>query len=275
MAHKILPHEQEIDLLNVAFENPRVIKAASSLAGLRNEGFESGYEACPDRMTGRASHAELSSLCQGRSWHFVPINIPFEELTEHRATILELMWPHDTEMDFSISCALYFASRGSGLREEDAAKTKESYVTPAQVLLSGFGADELFGGYSRHAAAYRRGGPEDLVKELRLDFERIAKRNLGRDDRVISTWGKEVRYPYLDEDLVSWALQTPVLRKCAFGQGNDEATGLDPSKRLLRLAAWNLGLHKAAREPKRAIQFGARTAKMTNGKAKGTQTVRR
>jgi asparagine synthetase B (glutamine-hydrolysing) len=39
-----------------------------------------------------------------------------------------------------------------------------------------------------------------LINELEFDFQRIGKRNLGRDDCVTSHWGKEVRYSYLDED---------------------------------------------------------------------------
>ena len=272
IAHDILPHDQQIDLLNVAFENPRVVAAASKDRSSQDV-TESAYETCPDRVTGRASHAELSWLCPERNWQFIPIDVPYEELTAHRNTIVELMRPHDTEMDFSIGCALYFAARGQGVLWQDATEDLKSYVTPAQVLISGLGADELFGGYSRHAVAYQRKGHEGLVDELQVDFERIAQRNLGRDDRIISHWGKEVRYPFLDEDVVSWTLGIPAAKKCNFGLGTCEEKGLEASKRLLRLAAWKLGLRQAAQQKKRAIQFGARTAKMTVGRTKGTQKI--
>ena len=51
--------------------------------------------------------------------------------------------------------------------------------------------------------------------------------------------------------------------------------GLDPAKRLLRLAAIDLGMPGVAQEKKRAIQFGARTAKMYvgRGKSKGTDVI--
>lgn len=53
-----------------------------------------------------------------------------------------------------------------------------------------------------------------------------------------------------------------------------ENPALDPVKLLPRLLLWSLGMKKAASEKKRAIQFGARTARMEAGKMKGTQTLK-
>lgn len=188
------------------------------------------------------------------------------------------MHPHNTEMDLSISYALYFASRGTGHIHVDVGISPTAYSTPARVLLSGLGADELFGGYQRHATAHARHGYPGLIQELELDFNRIGKRNLGRDDRVISDSGREVRFPYLDEDFISLALDLPVWAKCDFGNPQDFNSDeperfLEPGKRLLRLLAWKLDIKTVAAEKKRAIQFGARTAKMQTGKTKGTQVL--
>ena len=226
---------------------------------------------CPDRITGRAAHKELCELFPLRSWHFVAINVPYHEMKAHRPKILALLRPHNTEMDFSIGCALYFASRGCELPLKGGDEVP--FTTTAKVLLSGLGADELFGGYQRHATAFDRRGYSGLVDELELDFKRIGERNLGRDDRVISHWSKEVRYPFLDEDVVLWPLQAVVSKKSGFAHRSQHGPITDPSKQLLRFLAWRLGLRGAAREKKRAIQFGARTARMEVGKRKGTQIV--
>lgn len=283
ITHDLLPLDEPIELINVAFENPRAMAA-------RTGPPVSPYELCPDRVTGRSSYTELTHVCPERDWRFVAVNIPYAEAMAHRSTIIQLMHPHNTEMDFSIAMALYFAARGQVVDSdptESEYTPKLVYTSTARVLLSGLGADEIFAGYSRHAAAFTRGGFGDLIDELELDFNRIGSRNLGRDDRMMSHWGKEVRYPYLDEDFVRFALDLPVWEKAGFRPGKripkqDEALkiikqsdDLEPAKMLLRLVMWDLGMKHAASERKRAIQFGAKTAKMSAGKgrAKGTDIL--
>lgn len=64
----LVPTEQPIDLLNVAFENPRI--AAQNPAMSQDE----LYELCPDRVTGRRSFAELVTACPGRRWRLVAVS---------------------------------------------------------------------------------------------------------------------------------------------------------------------------------------------------------
>lgn len=251
MSHDLLPPDEPIDLLNVAFENPRIHKDVAS---------DCVFELCPDRITGRASYEELQTICPGREWRFVAIDVPYNETMEHRKKVISLMHPHNTEMDLSISFALYFAARGIGQVPTAAAETVP-YTTTARVLLSGLGADELFGGYTRHANAFRRGGLQGLLNELELDVSRLGQRNLGRDDRVMAHWSKEVRFPYLDEHLLSWALNAPVTDKCGFGEHHVETPvtdvagpeALEPGKKVLRCLAWRLGMQAVAKEKKRAV----------------------
>lgn len=73
LCHDLLPRDHPVDLVNVAFENPRV--AAHAKKSKDQESFESFdiYEACPDRVTGRKSFAELQAVCPGRAWRFIAV----------------------------------------------------------------------------------------------------------------------------------------------------------------------------------------------------------
>ena len=70
LCHDILPEDQGIDLINVAFENPRV---AAQLSKQVDGVATNVYEACPDRITGRKSFAELLRVCPGRAWRFIAV----------------------------------------------------------------------------------------------------------------------------------------------------------------------------------------------------------
>ena len=82
-------------------------------------------------------------------------------------------------------------------------------------------------------------------------------RNLGRDDRVISSHGKEVRYPFLSLEVVAFLARIRV--DCKFDPRLDPGLG---DKMLLRLATRRLGLVEASSRKKRAMQFGSRAARM-------------
>jgi asparagine synthetase B (glutamine-hydrolysing) len=70
MAHELIDQDQSIDLINVAFENPRV---AAHLPKDATSSLDYIYEACPDRISGRKSFQELLTACPGRVWRFVAV----------------------------------------------------------------------------------------------------------------------------------------------------------------------------------------------------------
>jgi hypothetical protein len=98
IAHDLLPLGDHIDLINVAFENPRVVQASKKAPktkpkkqGRHNKESQdsihdqtsvtleatpvetSPFESCPDRETGRKAFKELQSICPNRIWRFIAV----------------------------------------------------------------------------------------------------------------------------------------------------------------------------------------------------------
>jgi hypothetical protein len=96
LLNRILPSDESIDLLNVAFENPRAILAARTLREqeiARANKAQNGIRSCaqvlstsatipetydvPDRLTGRESLSVLRQLHSKRNWNFVEIDVSY------------------------------------------------------------------------------------------------------------------------------------------------------------------------------------------------------
>lgn len=289
LADRHVPLEEPIDLLNVAFMTKEQTKRTGTTKNcMRQEmqldlhrGEENHKDldakmgddlSCfdvPDRITGRAGLKELEALNPSRTWNFVEINVTLKELKEMRRRFINhLIYPLDTVLDDSIGCAIWFASRGEGYINKQG--EMKPYKSPAKVVLTGIGADEQLAGYSRHRICFRKCGPEGLNKELEMELGRISSRNLGRDDRIIGDHGKEARFPFIDEDVVSFLNSLPISEKAdlTLPRGVGE-------KLILRLGAKELGLEAASILPKRAVQFGSRIAKLESNNEKAYHTCSR
>ncbi|ODV94249.1 hypothetical protein PACTADRAFT_51122 [Pachysolen tannophilus NRRL Y-2460] len=286
LAAKISKPGTAIDLLNVSFFNPRTNLKPSET---------------PDRKLSLKNWLNLSKIFYNEKINFqlIEIDIPYEEYLQHKPRVIQLIYPNDTEMDLSIAIAFYFASRGSGRKicyhqglslDEINNADRVDYLSTCKVLLSGLGADELFGGYTRHERIFtpisnlkkkKQEVPTDisnsllfnnLQAELQLDITNLDTRNLARDDRIVSSWSKEMRYPFLDVNVISLVTKCiPLSLKLNY----NFQTGEIIRKYLLRELASHLGMEWVRDEAKRAIQFGAKSAKMEigTGRMKGTDKI--
>ncbi|KAF3431594.1 hypothetical protein FNV43_RR26325 [Rhamnella rubrinervis] len=249
LLHECLDISYEIDLLNVSFDE----------------------QSAPDRISAKVGVEELRRISPSRKWKLVEIDSDLSKLTLETNHVMSLINPANTYMDLNIGIALWLAAGGNGwlyeghsnFNNEDYRHIK--YRSKARILLVGSGADEQCAGYGRHRTKFRQGSWLGLHEEMKLDMQRIWKRNLGRDDRCIADNGREARFPFLDEDVIKALLDIPLWEIADLNQPSGAG-----DKKILREVAQLLGLYEAAALPKRAIQFGSRIARESNRKNFGS-----
>ncbi|MBR9692806.1 asparagine synthase [Candidatus Woesearchaeota archaeon] len=142
-------------------------------------------------------------------------------------------------------------------------KGKELGITH---FFGGLGAEEIFAGYDRHEQALKQGN--DALHAECLDGMRssLYERDFQRDVTIAQHFSITLHTPFLDEELIEFALAIPPKLKI-----NPEKTfhgkkrGDLPEERtqrkvILREAAEAIGIPEdIAWRPKRAAQYGSRT----------------
>lgn len=213
-----------------------------------------------DKLASENSFKDLKILFPSRNLFFVSKTARLEETELLKEEVMNLIAPLQTEMDLNISSLLKKA-------------VEKHPDSTSKVVFSGLGADELFCGYSRYKNSFNSGGFDKIDQEMKLDQKRLWLRNLGRDDRIISSESCELRTPFITRNLFEFANKLPFSHLLNLVSGEN--------KIVLRRLAFKLGLNFASLAPKRAMQFGTGLAKESNIKnygsnraAKGTAIVR-
>lgn len=259
---KILDLDETIDLVTVAFK-----------------------WGSPDRTSVGEAYNELKRICPCRNWRLVVSDISINELMNLRQqSIRNLILPCNTVLDDSLGCACWFIGRAKGraldscgenkfflddyfqdfleyqpdgLRESIKEVIIQDYISPATVLFAGSSIDEQLGGYGSHRYAWIKDGARGVFQEISFLMRRLSQRNLGRDDRVYSDHGRDLRLPYLDFEFVSYLNQLPIASKMNLNLSPEVGP-----KRILRSLAFKWHLHKTCLRTKRALQFGTRIANL-------------
>jgi len=115
--------------------------------------------------------------------------------------------------------------------------------------VAGQGADELFGGYHKYLKEYRSGGVKAVQQAMFYDLVMSHETNFQRDNPVCAFHKVELRLPYINREVVRFALSLPV---------NLKIHSVDDHlrKRVLRHVAKNLGVPEfIAERTKKAVQY--------------------
>jgi asparagine synthase (glutamine-hydrolysing) len=118
-------------------------------------------------------------------------------------------------------------------------------------MLTGQGADELFGGYPWYAKVAEKEGYKMLRRHMVEDLLLLYKETLEREDKITMAHSIELREPFLDPDVISVALATSLRLNV---RGRDDSFG----KHVHRKLAQSLGIPKdIAYRMKEAAQHGS------------------
>lgn len=181
-----------------------------------------GHEGCEDREMAEALEAELGINLQ-------TIDLTIEDIERYGTDLIEAIGGGSV-LDFEIAFPFYMAAR----------------TTHAGLLVSGQGADELFGGYHRYNLAYKE-SPDAFEKMQLNDLSEIGRTNLERDQLAVRAGGSHLTTPYLTPTMTEYALSTETMTKI----------NVRNNKLVLRKIAEKMGLPASiAERKKKAIQYG-------------------
>jgi len=181
-----------------------------------------GTEDCDDVRSAMEIEDELGTKLK-------VIELTKDSIEENASSLIKGIGSNDV-IDFEIAFPIYMAALESS----------------SKYLMSGQGADELFGGYFRYNEAYKE-SPEKFEEMQLKDLKEIGRNNLERDYYASKAAGCHITTPYLTPEMLKIALSTDTMTKLNVRQ----------NKLVLRKIAEDMGLPECVySRKKKALQYG-------------------
>ncbi len=188
----------------------------------------------------------------------LPLHLQTYTVTDVEEILPKVLWliEEPNVMKASIAVPFYWVAENA---------SKLGY----RVLLSGQGSDELFGGYQRYLGEYEKFGIEVTQKIMNHDISMSYKTNFQRDNQVCSFHKVEVRFPFVDRNIVNFSSSLPLRLKIESAEDKIR-------KRVLRQVARNLGLPLfIVQKAKKAVQYSTGVDKAIKRLAKKERSTPR
>ncbi|HML04863.1 MAG TPA: asparagine synthase (glutamine-hydrolyzing) [Methanobacterium sp.] len=225
---------KEVGILFSAGIDSTILAKIVSDIGIKTTLYSVGHENSIDLKFAKKTAEEMN----------IPLkikNLDLEDVKKYLIPVLEAIEEFNI-MKIGVGMPAYVAS-------------EMAHENGLKVMLSGQGADELFGGYSRYLKFYQEKG-ELAQEDLREDILNLYHVNLQRDDAVTMANSVELRVPYLDLDIINTAINIPMKYKI---NGKDD----NLRKCILREVGAELGVpEEIVKRPKKAAQYGSGVHKM-------------
>jgi len=128
------------------------------------------------------------------------------------------------------------------------------------LIFTGQGADELFGGYHRYVSMKK----DELCAAFENDIKTLLETGIKREMKLASVFGKELRYPFLDEEVINLARSIPPDMKIS---GGERKIILREVAAALGLPDFIVGARKTAAQYGSGIMKSLDRAARNNGKS--------
>lgn len=193
--------------------------------------------------SGLRNSTDLRNVRLANNYLKLPLEVSYLDISgclKELPEILRTVERYDT-LNVSLALAEYFS-------------LKRAAELELKIIFTGQGADEIFYGYHKYIEAFKKS--ENIKKISDGDLSSLSHRNLERETKLALKFDLELKYPYLDTKVISYARNLPDEYKIKFSNG--DVIGKYALRRLCIL----LGIPESLISKKIAMQYGSGSMKI-------------